>query len=41
MTPYELWQIENYGNFYKEQDPEPDSDMDEMPDMQIKIYYNN
>jgi hypothetical protein len=41
ITPYEIWQYEKYGNFYKEKDPEPTSDMDQVPDLQIKIYYNN
>ena len=41
VTPYEIWQYEKYGNFYKEKDPEPISDMDQVPDLQIKIYLNN
>jgi hypothetical protein len=41
ITHYEIWQYEKYGNFYKEKDHEPTSDMDQVPDMQIKIYYNN
>jgi hypothetical protein len=41
VTPYEIWQYEKYGNFYKEKDPEPTSDMDQMSDLQIKIYINN
>ena len=41
VTPYEIWQYEKYGNFYKEKDPEPTSDMDKVPDLQIKIYLNN
>ena len=41
ITPYEIWQYEKYGNFYKEKDPEPTSDMDQVQDLQIKIYYNN
>ena len=41
ITPYEIWQYEKYGNFYKEKDPEPTSDMDQMSDLQIKIYINN
>lgn len=41
VTAYEIWQYEKYGNFYKEKDPEPTTDMGEVPDMQIKIYLNN
>jgi len=41
ITPYEIWQYEKYGNFYKEKDHESKSDMDQVPDLQIKIYNNN
>ena len=41
VTPYEIWQHEKYGNFYKEKDPEPTTDMGEVQDLQIKIYNNN
>jgi hypothetical protein len=41
VTPYEIWQYEKYGNFYKEKDPEPIADMDDLPALSIKIYANN
>lgn len=41
VTPYEIWQLEKYGNFYKEKDPEPTTDMDKVPVLQIEIYINN
>lgn len=41
VTPYEIWQLEKYGNFYKEKDPEPTTDMDKVPVLQIEIYLNN
>lgn len=41
ITPYEIWQYEKYGNFYKEKDPEHTTDMDQVQDMQIKVYNNN
>jgi hypothetical protein len=41
LTPYEIWQYEKYGNFYKEKDPEPTTDMDDLPALSIKVYANN
>jgi hypothetical protein len=41
VTPYEIWQYEKYGNFYKEKDPEPTTDMDDLPALSIKVYANN
>ena len=41
VTPYEIWQYEKYGNFYKEKDPEPTTDLGEVPELQVKIYLNN
>lgn len=41
VTPYEIWQYEKYGNFYKENDPEPTTDMDKVPVLQVKIYLND
>lgn len=41
ITPYEIWQYEKYGNFYKEKDHETTTDMGEVSDLQIKIYNNN
>jgi hypothetical protein len=41
LTPYEIWQYEKYGNFYKEKDPEPTTDMDDVPALSIKVYANN
>jgi hypothetical protein len=41
ITPYEIWQYEKYGNFYKEKDHEPQTDVDQMQVLQIKIYNNN
>lgn len=41
ITSYEIWQYEKYGNFYKEKDPEPTSDMDQMQVLQTQIYNNN
>lgn len=41
VTPYEIWQYEKYGNFYKEKDPEPTTDMDDLSALSIKVYANN
>jgi len=28
MTPYELWQLEKYGNYYEEDETQHDADLD-------------
>ena len=42
MTPYELWQLEKYGNFYEEDETQHDvePDLGEMQTLQIFIHYN-
>jgi hypothetical protein len=41
ITPYEIWQYEKYGNFYKEKEHNLQTEVDQVPPLQITIYNNN
>jgi hypothetical protein len=38
LTPFERWQLEKYGEYYKEKESEPQDDMDEMLIMQELLH---